>query len=682
MSLAFHPPSNKHNDSLEILAKAEPSAALDTTTIIATSTTGLTTEEEEKHREFIKTAAALKSVDLSEDTVIDKVSEASVPPTNEPQTNTRDNGRHISHCPTPPTLASSSSTFCFTSDTQATQPTASSALTSASVPSPSPPHTATPFDRKLSLSGQTRTASQSLGQSGRLIDRLTRSPCKPSFPKGSDLEEVEHLDKHVKEVRAATALKEPVPTREMFTTVEPGTGTVKTDWIEYSKSRIRYFLNSAANDKIDAVETESFALFKLRSNAERLYTVTDPLKVVARRLRRIYRWENKLETGFYLLVYFIFWYSDLFIPVLLLGLISFIISCRIRPLETLDPPAQDALIFEPPFATVDEKRKSRKRYPPPEERSKGVTEWWEDIRTTWGPFLQMELGDLADTLEKIKNLITWKRPHKTRIALFGLAFVLVAFYSIPARLVIRAILFLLGVEFFVLLPVQSHFPRYRRLFSITEWLLWDVPTDAEWAIEVMRKKKGFEMQASGSQSGAAPESGPTRTTGILQDIVDRREQRQEQLQQAQITDFDDNPISLGPTHTAEVGSAATETGRAPSFKSDRSSSEWSSIAPGIEEFLDAFRCTYKGLVGKLVITSTHLIFKALKVVGGKVEVDLPFHDIVGVKKTKSINLLFWHTDGLEITTTSGKTLVFEHVARRDECFNKLIAVSGKKWHRV
>lgn len=199
------------NDPLENLAytKAEPSSALDTTTIIATSTTGLTPEEEEeeKHQEFMKTVAALKNVEpAEEDTDIDKRSETNVPPTNEPQANTRDNGSHISRCPSPPTFASG--------------------------------YTATPSDRRLPLPGWNRAAS--LGQPGRLIDRLTRSTRKPPSSKGSDSEEdegiQEHLDKYVKEVRVAKPLRDPVPTREMFTTVEPETGAVKMNWVEYSKS--------------------------------------------------------------------------------------------------------------------------------------------------------------------------------------------------------------------------------------------------------------------------------------------------------------------------------------------------------------------------------------------------------------------------------------------------------------
>jgi len=45
-----------------------------------------------------------------------------------------------------------------------------------------------------------------------------------------------------------------------------------------------------------------------------------------------------------------------------------------------------------------------------------------------------------------------------------------------------------GFEFFVLMPLRSHYPRYRRLFSIIEWFLWDVPNDSEFAMEIIRKR--------------------------------------------------------------------------------------------------------------------------------------------------------------------------------------------------
>lgn len=40
--------------------------------------------------------------------------------------------------------------------------------------------------------------------------------------------------------------------------------------------------------------------------------------------------------------------------------------------------------------------------------------------------------------------------------------------------------------------------------------------------------------------------------------------------------------------------------------------------------------------------------------GGRILVFYEWHDIVGVKKTKSIDVLLWHTNGLIVTTADGE----------------------------
>lgn len=64
---------------------------------------------------------------------------------------------------------------------------------------------------------------------------------------------------------------------------------------------------------------------------------------------------------------------------------------------------------------------------------------------------------------------------------------MVAIRVTPARLVLKAMAHFMVIEIFVLMTLQVHFPRYRRLFSPIEWLLWDIPTDAEYALEQYTK---------------------------------------------------------------------------------------------------------------------------------------------------------------------------------------------------
>ncbi|RUP43075.1 hypothetical protein BC936DRAFT_137660 [Jimgerdemannia flammicorona] len=688
--------------------KAEPSAALDTTPVVATSTAFT---EPDETREFLGNIATLP--DGSETThgyETQQIEQSTTPTVSTPNLNPI-----FDHSLSPP---------------------------------PSP--TTSNADRKSTRHG--RSSSLNLGNhNGRLIDRFSRTGKRPGSiysstkgeiatpaPPRQEVETMEsHMERYVKEVRATGGKRVPEPTKQMFDCIDPETGRVGTDWVEFVKARVCHFVNTAASDKIDTLGKESFSLTKLRSNMERLFTVAEPLQQAAQRIRRIYRWENKLETGFYLLLYLLLWYEDLLLPTLLLVLIFSLLNYRIRWLETLDPLLQDAATVESNFATIEEKRRARRKAEEQQQmQRKGVTDWWEDVRTSWGPFVQMKTGDFADLLEKIKNstfkhpvtshsctsLATWKRPHKTRLALLGLILSLISFYALPERVIIRAGLLLLGMQFFVLSPLQSHFPRYRRLFSIIEWILWDVPNDAEWAMEVMRRCQGGERDWECTDQGKVVSAATTdvlaTASGIAQDICGIKTAQtggagggEVGQMPSQITDTDGQPIPLAPTHAVDANPDATDLSRAPSANGSRSS-EFSCGGCGPGEHVDgesygccglvaegarirprltrtsvclhdhaAYRCTHKALPGKIIITANCLMFRALKVVGGY-EVDLPLEEIVGVKKSKSINLLFWHTDGLEITTADGRTLTFDNVAHRDECFNKLIAVSGKKWQKV
>ncbi|KAL8908357.1 MAG: hypothetical protein Q9207_000885 [Kuettlingeria erythrocarpa] len=48
--------------------------------------------------------------------------------------------------------------------------------------------------------------------------------------------------------------------------------------------------------------------------------------------------------------------------------------------------------------------------------------------------------------------------------------------------------FITGGAFFLCWPVASRYPKYRYLVSPFKWALWDIPTDAEWSFQHLRRK--------------------------------------------------------------------------------------------------------------------------------------------------------------------------------------------------
>lgn len=85
---------------------------------------------------------------------------------------------------------------------------------------------------------------------------------------------------------------------------------------------------------------------------------------------------------------------------------------------------------------------------------------------------------------------------------------------LPFKLIGKILFLHVGIEFFVLQALRSYYPRHRRLFNILNLLLWDVPNDAEYALEVVRlngnSKKGSSTSAIINKTIAT--DGPPRPT--------------------------------------------------------------------------------------------------------------------------------------------------------------------------
>jgi hypothetical protein len=80
----------------------------------------------------------------------------------------------------------------------------------------------------------------------------------------------------------------------------------------------------------------------------------------------------------------------------------------------------------------------------------------------------------------------------------------------PTYYIAKFLWLLLGFTFFILLPLQSHYPRYRRPLSPVWWVLWGSPTDAQFAIQLLRRRH-LEKQVS---KGATLQRAPSDEDGL------------------------------------------------------------------------------------------------------------------------------------------------------------------------
>lgn len=67
-----------------------------------------------------------------------------------------------------------------------------------------------------------------------------------------------------------------------------------------------------------------------------------------------------------------------------------------------------------------------------------------------------------------------------------------------------------------------------------------------------------------------------------------------------------------------------------------------------------WRATYKAIPGRVILANGMLQFRTTRVAGAKILIDYDTDDIVRLRKTKSIDLMLWHTNGLALDMVDGE----------------------------
>ncbi|KAG0183556.1 hypothetical protein DFQ28_002125 [Apophysomyces sp. BC1034] len=220
-----------------------------------------------------------------------------------------------------------------------------------------------------------------------------------------------HLHKHVREAtKRRTDLK---PPEQKSFQVEVD-GQLQTKWMEYITAWAEYIIQSAASDRVDD-QLEPFSLVILKSGVDRLYSLAEPLMEPAKKIRRIYRWENKILTGAYLFLYLILWYYDLLLAFACIWCAGFIVWVRLDSFVQLgDEALANSLSSESPessesnLAKIGQLWKRIRIDPYPRHgfsilAKKSVLEWRTDIKHKYGPKGQLLLMDIVDLLERTRK---------------------------------------------------------------------------------------------------------------------------------------------------------------------------------------------------------------------------------------------------------------------------------------
>ncbi|KAI7907143.1 uncharacterized protein BX663DRAFT_494973 [Cokeromyces recurvatus] len=275
-----------------------------------------------------------------------------------------------------------------------------------------------------------------------------------------------------------------------------------------------------------------------------------------------------------------------------------------------------------------------------------LAEWRNDIYTKYGPMLQLIL------------LFTWKRPAKTRILLIIIASSSFCLSFIPLRFIAKIMFFYIGFEFL-----------HRRLFNILNLLLWDIPNDAEYAIEVIHLSRKNESRGNDDSSQTAK----SRNKSLSASMSD-------------LSAVNESATSTTTTFAMLAAAAAVnKIKKTVDNHATKKKKEIEELIPP-DNRPDCFGCMYKGSIpGRIYLKRNAFIFQTSRMTGSKVLVECAFRDVIGVKKTKQYDMFVLRSHGIDISTTDGMILKFENVLHRDECFNRLVSASSKdggEWKKM
>ncbi|KAG0044049.1 hypothetical protein BGZ83_010721 [Gryganskiella cystojenkinii] len=530
------------------------------------------------------------------------------------------------------------------------------------------------------------------------------------------------FDRQVQEIRRrrTVAKRAPRPDRDDFTRIESESGKRILDYRLYIQAHLMYFVESLArDDKVRKVEPLQWS--KIRAMLSRLYDTSNPAQSLGLYIEAVMYWKNPPLTAAWCALYFTLWLYKLWLP----GFISLFVLKMLNNRYGFFGNFKEILQIPqtgPATTTIGKDGKEQIQTPPPKRstkmhsqlreliHSKDLTDWISQMTKIWGPYCQALLEENINYLERLKK---WERPEQTWrvVALLTFYIFVSAFFQF---MVVPAVGFFIGCEFFFLLPLQRKYPRFSHVFSPVEWVLWNVPTNAELVVEILSRQQEEERRrvehTSGSSeilyrpngqtgpsgsaiagalvgAGAGPAAVVTGRSSLegmdrhgLGHLRDDQEGHHEEDEDSFVQDSASFIAGLSPASKIKYEyQKRTRRGRSGSSGSSFMDFHSSSEEP---QERSEFHCLLRGKPGKLVIAEESLLFRSSKLLGREIEYQIHWEDVDTIKKSKTMNLGIWSMPGLEVTDIDGRVMVFQNVVHRDEAFRRLVVASGKKWTNV
>ncbi|CAO2658052.1 Nn.00g073120.m01.CDS01 [Neocucurbitaria sp. VM-36] len=271
-------------------------------------------------------------------------------------------------------------------------------------------------------------------------------------------------------------------------------GEVIIDWKAYGNHLLEYYAHQYGGQYIEyGSDPPAPSKETIMPNIERLIVASSPVQEFVMTTRRVYRWENRAETTKYLLIYLTLWYFNLLLPGIMSAVMYHVLQRHYHgnSLEDLREDIKHREDVERTALSLTELIVKE-----------GDEDWSDKLLEGLGSWAMIQLADLANFCESMRNFYEWTKPTRTKglLGVLGVAIIITAI--IPIWLLVKSATLSVGITFFGLFPIAVNFPDYRLLVSPSKRLLWNIPTHAEWAIQYIQAE-GTRVEANAEPSPSA-----------------------------------------------------------------------------------------------------------------------------------------------------------------------------------
>ena len=266
----------------------------------------------------------------------------------------------------------------------------------------------------------------------------------------------------------------------------------------------------------------------------------------------------------------------------------------------------------------------------------------------------------SPSADRCLSFYHWKDPKKTVASVSFIASCLLVSLLADMEFCMKIVWFIIGGSYFLCWPVSSHYPKYRYLVSPFKWVLWDIPTNAEWSFAYLRRQAQITRE---------------RIIG-------------EKVEEAHFRELA-NPVAAASsgsmTEAPEIMFAGSHSEDEESTDDDNESWYSTCSTTSVLEASDmrSFRCQSNKVVGRLVVFSNGIRF--VRSLPKKELWRRTYLDLAEVRKAEGSTisrLASLSRHQLEIICFDGSKLHLEGIRERDEAFNAIIAYSGIKWQSL